>query len=188
MSFNRSTHKPQFKSSATWLFPLTGTTRGAEILLDYTAEFTITQEEEPYDPIDDSGQTVPGTSVVKAVKVEAKFLGSDEKIRQLFTGTGDQSVKGKYFAMTTQLADYIDDSGTTKTGYYDFFQMRIVRAGTFALGTNNHGFMLTGICYPNKTCAAYTATLPTGPCFKPTAVSASIAADEYYVTADGAIA
>ena len=74
------------------------------------------------------------------------------------------------------------------TGYYDFFMCRIVQAGTWAMGTNNHGFTFTAICYPNKTCASYTATLPTGPCFKPTAVSAVIAADEYYVTADAAIA
>ena len=188
MTFNRSDHKPMFKSSATWLHPLTGDTRGAEILLDFTAECTITQEEEAYDPIDDSGQSVPGTSVVKAVKLEMKFLGSDAKIRQMFTGTGDQTVKGKYFGITTQLADYISDAGTTTTGYYSFYKCRIVQAGTFALGTNNHGFMLTAICYANKTCAAYTATLPTGDCFKPTAVSASIAADEYYVTEDGAIA
>jgi len=188
MSFNYSDHKPMFKSSATWLHPLTGETRGAELLIDATAECTIEQEEEAYDPIDDSGQSVPGSGVVKAVRISFKFLGSDEKIRQIFGESGDQSVKGKYFGITTQLATYIDDSGTSKVGYYTFYKARIVRNGPFNLGSNDHGYMLQAICYANKTCAAYTATLPTGDCFLSTAVSASIAANEYYATADGAIA
>lgn len=186
--FNRSDHKPSYKGAPTWLHPLTGETRGLEVLLENTRDFTITQEEEAYDPVNDAGRAVPGSGVVKAVKIEAKFLSSDEKVRQLFTGTGDQSVKGKYYGITTLLADYIDNAGTTKTGYYTFYKARIVQAGTFAVGTNEHGYMFTAICYANETCAAYTATLPTGACFKPTAVSASIAAGEYYATADGAIA
>ena len=187
MTFNRSDHKPMYKSSATWLHPLTGDTRGTEILLDFTSEFSITQEEEAYDPVDDSGQSVPGTSVVRAVRLSMKFLGSDENIRQLFdNGSGDQQIKGKYFGITTQLADYIDNTGTSTTGYYTFYKARIVNAGTWNLGSNDHGFMLEAICYANKTCADYTATLPTGTCFKPTAVSAAIGADQYYATADGA--
>lgn len=188
ISFNNYDHKPRYKGTKTWLHPMTGETRGAGILLDATAEFTITQEEEAYDPVNDAGRASPGSGVVKAVKIEAKFLNSDEKIRQMFTGTGDQSVKGKFFALTTLLANYIDNSGVTKAGYLVTYKGRISQAGTFPLGTNDHGYMFTMICYANETCANVTVTLPSDACFTPTAVSDTIAPGEYYKTADGAIA
>lgn len=181
-------HQPQFRASAAWLHELgTSDARGAEVLIDYTSECTVIQEVETYEPSDDSGQKVNHMETPSKVRVEMKFLGSDEKIRSMFFGTGDNAVRKKYFGLTLQLADYVDDDGTVKTGYYTFYKGKISVAGNWTFGANGHGFMLVFHALPNKTCAAYTATLPTGTCFKPTAASAGIGTDEFYYTADGAI-
>jgi hypothetical protein len=162
--------------------------RGAEILLDYTSEFQWDQEVTGYDPEDDSGQVVNHRETIKSGKITFKFLATDEKIRQFFMGTGDQSLKGRYFGITTQLADFsaaINTAATT-TGYVTWYKCYISQAFSVKLGSNDSGFVVTAYCLPNKTCASYTATLPTGTCFKPAAASAAIAANEFYYTADGA--
>ena len=189
MAFNRFLeNQQQYKSSATWFHVLgVADARGAEILLDYTSDFEWSQEVESYDPQDDSGQVVNHREVVKSAKITFKFLSVDEKVRQLFTGTGDQSLKGKYFGITTQLGRYSHAINTAadSTGYVAWYKCYISQAVAIKSGSNDAGIVVTCYALPNKTCASYTATLPTGTCFTSSAVSAAIAADEFYVTADG---
>lgn len=182
ISFNRTRAFATFKKRPIFLGALdTNHAVTAWTLLDYMADTKITQEVTEKEFTDDSGAVIGRDEVVKSVKIEASWLCTDEKIRQLFAGTGTQSVAGTKFALCMLDAQY-----DGKQGYWVFYEIKIHRAFEMNLGGEDRGLKFMATAFPNTTCASATVTLPSGvTCWNmSTVTSAAIPADEWFYTAD----
>ena len=178
-----------FAKGAFWLGTLNSSHEvTAWTLVDRTGSLRVTPNGTRTKMQDDTGATYREHEVPNDYTIEATFKAGDEKIRQLFMASGDNSLQGKTWAVCFLDNTYLDSSDNTVQGYWVWYEVEFfVTEGPWEIGGAEKGYKLMGTAYANTTCASVTITLPSGDtCFTPTATGAAIGAGEFFNTLDGA--
>jgi len=193
-TYNRKTQEntsKYVKSARVYIAERSGTAFGPFVRWEATKATSITQEEEEFSEIDDSGQRVVFDTTVTGVMVEGSLLTRDQKVREQFAGPGgsaDQSFRDKYFAVVIVGAAVDNGSGTTVNEVWAFPKVRFSQAFQYEIGGEGK-FNYKFVALKNDTGAAISFPLPSGMTGAngwdlTTTGTVSVAADEFFYTAD----
>lgn len=193
-TYNRKTQEntsKYVKSARVYLAERSGTAYGAFSRWESTKSTKITQEEEEFSEIDDSGQRVVFDTTVTGVMGEGQLLTRGQDVRLQFVGPGasaDQSFRDKYFCAVIVGAALDNGSGTTVSEVWVFPKVRFSQAFDYELGGEGK-FNYKFVALKNDTGADLTVPLPSGMTGAngwdlTTTGSVTVKTDEFFYTAD----
>lgn len=193
-TYNRKTQENTskwVKNARIYIAERSGTAFGPYIRWEATKSTTITQEEEEFGEIDDSGQRVVFDTTITGVMVEGQILTRGADVRNQYVGSGgsaDQSFKDKHFAVVIVGAALDNGSGTTVNEVWAFPKVRFSQAFQYEIGGEGK-FNYKFVALKNDTGAAVSQPLPSGMTGAngwdlTTTGTVSVAADEFFYTAD----
>ena len=135
---------------------------------------------------DDSGSTWAKTSTVDEVKKTFTILGRDDRVRQMFQKTGENSVNGHRFRIVYAGAALKDSTGTAKGEVWAYKEGIFDLAFSYQVG-NTGRYEGVEISFTANSGVAFEVPLPSGSDYGWTLTTTGVVSQgvgEYYYTAD----